>query len=61
VDRLFSASAFANDGRDAIGDVSSDGKRFLMLDLRATMADVASSHLVVIQNFAAELKQRLPR
>jgi len=55
--RLFAPQGF----QGGIYDVSPDGKRFLMLDITAAPANATSERVVVVQNFAAELKKRLPR
>jgi serine/threonine-protein kinase len=55
--RLFAPQGF----QGGMYDVSPDGKRFLMLDITAAPSNAASERVVVVQNFAAELKKRLPR
>ena len=61
MDRLFSASAFANDGRDAVFDVSPDGKRFLMLDVRATDVGSLSVVLLDVNVLATAMREDAPR
>jgi hypothetical protein len=57
VDRLFSTSRL---GSTSIYDVSPDGRRFLMLDGSSGSGDASAGHVVVVPNFAAELRRKLP-
>ena len=57
VDRLFSTSRL---GSTSIYDVSPDGRRFLMLDGSSGSGDASAGHIVVVPNFAAELRRKLP-
>ena len=58
--RLFTPIGFQGGGGSLLYQVSPDGKRFLMLDITAS-GGAAGENLVVAQNFASELRRRLPR
>jgi serine/threonine-protein kinase len=58
--RLFTPIGFQGGGGSLLYQVSPDGKRFLMLDITAS-GGPAGENLVVAQNFASELRKRLPR
>ncbi len=58
LDRLFTPIGFQFTGLGTVYDVSPDGRRFLMLSIAA---DDSAERLVVVQNFTAELRKRLPR
>ena len=57
VDRLFSTLRL---GSSSVYDVSPDGRRFLMLDGSSGSGDASAGHIVVVPNFAAELRRKLP-
>jgi Tol biopolymer transport system component len=61
VTRLFTPIGFQGGNGALFYDVSPDGKRFLMLDIGAAPSSAGREQLVMVQNFAAELKKRLPR
>ncbi|HEY6224870.1 MAG TPA: protein kinase [Gemmatimonadales bacterium] len=61
VTRLFTPIGFQGGDGALFYDVSPDGGRFLMLDIGAAPSSAGREQLVVVQNFAAELKKRLPR
>jgi Tol biopolymer transport system component len=61
VQRLFTVSRFQSDGIHAIYDVSADGQQFLMLDLSSSGSQASASGIVAVQNFASELRRRLPQ
>ena len=60
VTRLFTPQGFQGGNDALIYEVSPDGRRFLMLDITAGPANSAGERLVVVQNIAAELNQKLP-
>ena len=59
--RLFTPQGFLGGNGALFYDVSPDGRRFLMLDITAAPTNAVSERLVVVQNLAAELRQRLPK
>ena len=64
VTRLFTPLGFQGLiglGQEGLFDVTPDGQRFLMLDLTAAPASGERERIVMVQNFATELRNRLPR
>ena len=61
VDRLFTPLGFQGGNGALLYEPSTDGKRFLMLDITAAPQDARGDRLVVVQNFATELRKRVPR
>lgn len=59
--RLFTSQGFRVGGNRVFYHPAPDGQRFLMMNVGGEGGALSDVRPVVVQNFAAELKARLPR